>query len=125
MFKLFLIGAGGFVGAVARWSLSDLAAKLLGGKFPFGTLIVNVAGCFFIGLLLYYAEEKQSLSDHAKLFLVTGLLGALTTFSTFGHETVQLIRNSHYALAGASVLGNLVLGLLAVGLGLLAARAAL
>jgi CrcB protein len=88
---MLLIGGG--LGAVSRYSVSVLAARYIGTRLPWGTLIANMAGCFLIGVLFALADRARFLTPLARLFLMTGFLGALTTFSTFALETVQSIRN--------------------------------
>jgi fluoride exporter len=115
--QILLVGAGGFVGAVARFGVT----ALLNGKsdhaqpaFPWGTLTANVLGCLLISVLFAVAEQRQSISDEARLVLATGFLGSFTTFSTFGYETVALLRGGHSGMALGYMSANLVLGLLAV-----------
>ena len=117
LFKLLIVGLGGFIGAVARYSLSGLIHRYWTTGFPVGTLIVNVLGCFVIGGFLYYVESRAALPPTLRLFAGIGILGAFTTFSTFGYETAQLIGERQMWYAALNVLGNMVLGLVAVWLG--------
>ena len=94
MVKLLIIGLGGFVGAICRYGLGGWVQRLTGGTFPYGTLVVNVTGCFLIGFLLMLFEQRQLFSPTTRLFLTVGILGAFTTFSTFGYETLELLRSS-------------------------------
>ena len=112
-----LVGVGGFLGALARWGLTLLSQRVLGEGFPAGTLICNLLGCFLIGGVLALLEGGEHLSAHARLFLVTGLLGSLTTFSTFGAETLELAQGSEWGKAAGYLFGNVVIGLAAVALG--------
>jgi CrcB protein len=114
MIELLCVGCGGFLGAVARYGLSGLVHRLYGGPFPAGTLLVNVLGCVAIGALMTLVEERQGLSPNARLFLLIGVLGSLTTFSTFGHETVALLRDGDTGMALLNILGSVFLGLGAV-----------
>lgn len=86
--KLALVMCGGSLGAASRYGVGLLSAKIWGTSFPWGTLIVNLVGCFFIGLLFGLADSVRFLTPDMRLLLVTGYLGALTTFSTFCLETV-------------------------------------
>lgn len=119
------VGAGGFVGAIARFqisqSLSNWSEAKYGRVWPLGTFAVNVLGCLLIGVLMALVMDKQ-LSERARLILVTGCLGSLTTFSTFGFETITLIREDRPMLGVANVAANLIVGLLAVVIGLSVAR---
>ena len=91
--KILLVMAGGSIGALSRYGVSLVAAQLLGTKFPWGTLIVNLSGCFLIGLAFTLAERGLSIMNPSiRLFFITGFFGALTTFSTFGLETVNSMR---------------------------------
>jgi len=123
MVKALLVMAGGSVGALSRYAVSLGAAKLLGTKFPWGTLIVNLSGCFLIGLAFALAERGLTVMNPSmRLFFVTGYLGALTTFSAFGMETVSSLREGSYVVALSNILANNVLGTALVFLGILAGR---
>ncbi len=112
-----MVGIGGGLGALARYGLSSLVQGR-GAGFPWGTLAVNAIGCFLIGLLF------ERLSDGKKPFVVVGVLGGFTTFSAFGHETVELVRDGRPGLALANAGLNVLLGVGAVLLGRAAAAAA-
>ncbi|MBW2219164.1 MAG: fluoride efflux transporter CrcB [Deltaproteobacteria bacterium] len=83
---------GGGMGAVCRYSISLLAVKYLGTRFPWGTLFANLVGCFLIGIIFALIDRTRFLSPLMRLFFMTGFLGALTTFSTYALETVQAVR---------------------------------
>jgi len=117
MLKLLIVGMGGFIGAVARYGLSGLVHRYGGDAFPWGTLVVNVTGCFLIGGLIYLAADRAVLSPNTRLFLLIGVLGAFTTFSTFGYETLELLRDRSFWPALANVGANVVIGVFAVWLG--------
>jgi len=87
--QLLLIMCGGGLGAVSRYSIGLLAVRLGGASFPWGTLIANLSGCFLIGVLFALAERVRLLTPDMRLFLITGFLGALTTFSSYALETVN------------------------------------
>lgn len=115
--QLLVVGVGGFVGAVARHGLSSVTHRAVGHDYPAGTLLVNALGCLLIGVVLYFALERGQVSDTAKLLIVTGFLGSLTTFSTFGHETLDLLRQGRSWVAMTNVAANVVIGLIAVAAG--------
>lgn len=116
--NLILIGLGGFLGAISRYLLSGLIHRLYSsGLFPAGTLVVNVIGCLVIGMLMGLIEEKSLFGASVRFFFVVGFLGAFTTFSSFGYETVELLRNSQVSLAGLNLIANFSLGIGAVLLG--------
>ncbi len=103
---LFAVGAGGFVGAISRFLLSTGIQKLTGSSFPYGTMGVNVLGSFLIGFLFLYFE--QAIAPAQKALVITGLLGALTTFSTFSLETVLMLQSQLYIKAFANVSLNAI-----------------
>lgn len=112
--KLMLIAAFGAVGAVARYLTNVACVRLLGERFAFGTLAVNVVGCFLIGLAMYVSvHHPRVMSEWTHAALTTGFLGALTTFSTFGYETLHYLESDRVTLAALNVVANLSLGLLA------------
>ena len=117
---IFAVGAGGFLGAISRFLLATGAQKLTGSIFPYGTLTVNVLGSFIIGFLFLYFE--QTVSPTQKALLITGFLGALTTFSTFSLETVLMLQNSLYIKALTNVSLNAALSIGATLLGMMVFR---
>ena len=117
MDKLLAVGLGGFLGAVARYSLSELAHRLVQTAFPLGTLLVNTVGCLLVGVVLGLIEDRQLFAPATRLFLTVGILGGLTTFSAFGYETVELLKTGGTKLAVLNVLANVALGLSAVVVG--------
>lgn len=119
--KLIYIAAGGAVGAVARYAVSGLALRWLGESFPWGTLCVNMVGSLVLGLLAGIADIA-TMSPAVRLFAMIGLLGAFTTFSTFSLETVEMLRDRQYLLAGANLAVSCLLGIAAVFVGFFAAR---
>lgn len=114
MWELLAVGCGGFVGAVARWGLSGWIRGLHDGGFPWGTYAANMLGCLLIGLTFALVEARPEWPPHVRLFFLVGLLGAFTTFSTFGHETLDLINSGAWAGALLNVFGSVTVGLLAV-----------
>jgi CrcB protein len=115
MTKLLLVGMGGFVGSILRYTLGELVHGTM--RIPAGTLAVNVIGCLFIGVVGGWSENHSFLGQSARLFLMVGILGGFTTFSAFGYETMHLARNRELAIALANILLQVALGLVAVWLG--------
>ncbi len=117
---LFAVGTGGFFGAVSRFALSSWIQKLTGASFPYGTLTVNVLGSFVIGFLLLYFE--QSVAPQQKALIMTGFLGALTTFSTFSLETVLMLQEHFYLKALSNLSLNVLFCVSATLLGMMLFR---
>jgi CrcB protein len=115
---LLSVGTGGFIGAILRFTLSGWVQKASVSTFPFGTLSVNILGSFLIGFLFLYFQHINLSPNHKALF-ITGMLGALTTFSTFSLDTVLLIQNEFYTKALYNVLLNLLFSIGATVLGMM------
>ena len=121
--QLIAIAAGGAAGAVCRHLVNLACARWLGSHFAFGTMVVNVAGCFLIGLLVALRTADSPRWDElTHSALTVGFLGALTTFSTFGFETARFFENAQHHLGLMNIAGNMVFGLLAVVGGLQVGR---
>mgnify|MGYP006301804671 CR=1 FL=1 len=112
MFKIISIGIGGFAGAIGRYLITDSIHNLFKVSFPLGTLIANLLGCFLLGFIYTITLEKQILNPTLKTGLTTGMLGALTTFSTFTYETLVLFENKEPILALSNILISVTLGLI-------------
>jgi CrcB protein len=110
--KLLLLALAGGFGALARYGLAGLVQRWGGVEFPWGTLVVNVAGCFLFGVVWAIAAERMAISPELRVIVLTGFLGSFTTFATFMSETYQLLASSEWLPA----LGNLALTNI-VGLG--------
>lgn len=123
MIIYLLIAAGGAFGSVARYWLSGLTADHLGATFPWGTLLVNVTGSFVIGFFFTLTGPggRVFASDNARQFVMTGVLGGYTTFSSFSLQTLNLARDGEWLQAGANTLGSVAACFVAVWLGHLAA----
>jgi len=119
---LFAVGCGGFIGAIGRYALSGLAYRLFGAKFPYGTLFVNIIGCFLIGFTVTITENRFLISPNMRAFLSIGLIGAFTTFSTFGYESIALLRDGSQFAAIANIIYSVLNGLAAVYFGIVVAR---
>lgn len=120
--NLLLLMAGGCVGAVARFAVGELSKSIWGVSFPYGTLIVNLAGCLLIGFLFGLGERTELMTPQIRLLLITGFLGALTTFSSYALESVLLGGSGAYLSAVLNFFLNNVGGFALVVLGLQCAR---
>lgn len=116
MFNIVAVGLGGFIGAILRYSISSWSAKL-SHTFPFGTLFVNVLGGLLIGLIMEISFNTYYINPTMRIFLTTGLMGGLTTFSTFSYETVGMLASSHFGLGMVNIVANLCLSLMGVWAG--------
>ncbi|MSS72628.1 MAG: fluoride efflux transporter CrcB [Candidatus Latescibacteria bacterium] len=116
MNRLLLVGTGGFIGSVLRYLASGFVQQGT-VQFPYGTLAVNLAGCLTIGFLSELAEAYGVFTPETRSFVFVGILGGFTTFSAFGNETVNLLRDGEGLLALANVGAHVVLGLGAVWAG--------
>lgn len=113
---LLYIAVGGAAGALARYGLGGWVQDRAGFGFPWGTLVVNVLGCLLIGFALRYVEAAR-MSAEVRAFVGVGVLGAFTTFSTFGYETVALLEEGAWGRAAGYTFGSLLLGVAAVFVG--------
>ncbi len=105
--KWMILILGGALGTLTRYGLSTLALRWWGSRFPYGTLLVNILGCFIIGAAAAFSAAKFSLNPQWRLFLMAGFCGALTTFSTFILETDLLVKDIHFLAALMNILCNI------------------
>ena len=118
MGKLLLAGLGGFIGSALRYAVGGYVQyRSRSIYFPYGTLAVNLIGCFAIGFLSYLAETRGVFTAESRTLVFIGIIGGFTTFSAFGNETMNLWRDGQNALAGANIAAHLVFGLGAVWIG--------
>ena len=122
MQSFFLVGIAGAAGAVSRYGIGLMAERSLGSHFAFGTLLVNVLGCLALGFLLELDRGTALVTHPLRMLLAVGFLGAFTTFSTFGYETLRYLQEGASHLALLNVSSNLLLGLGAVWVGFISAR---
>jgi CrcB protein len=122
MRKTILVGAGGFIGSVLRYLISGYIQQLMkSAAFPYGTLAVNIAGCLAIGFLSQLAETYGFFTAESRVLIFIGILGGFTTFSTFGYETMNLLRAGENLSALANIGVHIIFGLGAVWIGRLLA----
>ena len=120
--QYLVMSLGGILGANARYLLGTWIAQRYGTSFPYGTLVINVSGSFVIGLFLTLIAERFVLHPNWRLFFAVGFLGAYTTFSTFSYESVVLLQNGAWRLGLVNMVGSVVLGPIAVVIGMAVAR---
>ena len=118
------VALGGAIGSAARYGVNVWSGRAFGAEFPWHTLIVNVAGCFVMGLLAGLMALKLNVSQEARAFLTTGILGGFTTFSAFSLDVALLVERKAFAAAGAYAAASVLISLAAVFAGLGLARAA-
>jgi len=109
---IVFIGAG--LGGVLRYWGSNIVYKFLPSTFPYGTLAVNILGCFIIGIVMYYFNNNDLISPKWRIFLTVGFCGGLTTFSAFSYETISLLKEREFLFAGLNVFANVIITLLAL-----------
>ncbi len=117
MKTLLLIGTGGFIGSVARYLTSKYIQDQLALSFPIGTLIVNIIGCFTLGVIYGLMERGEILSQDARIFLTIGFCGGFTTFSTFAYENVSLLRDGNFIQTALYIALSVFAGIIALYLG--------
>ncbi|MDR3562413.1 MAG: fluoride efflux transporter CrcB [Negativicutes bacterium] len=123
MMKIMVVAIGGSIGAAARYIVSVWAAERFGSDFPYGTLIVNVVGCFIIGAFMVLVTERVIANPYWRLLVAVGFVGGLTTFSSFGFETLKLVEDAQLSWAMYNILTNFIFGFFATWLGMTVARA--
>ena len=116
LYLIVFLGAG--IGGALRHGVNVGAARLWGVGFPYGTLIVNIAGAFLMGLFAGYFAFRPGIGQHARLFLTTGILGGFTTFSAFSLDTALLIERHSYGLAAGYMVGSVAASVSALFFGL-------
>ncbi|NOZ13528.1 MAG: fluoride efflux transporter CrcB [Acidobacteria bacterium] len=119
--RILVIAAGGGLGAILRYLLSEAVYRISGPTFPWGTLTVNLVGCYLIGLAWQYSEMFL-VSSGIRIFILTGVLGAFTTFSTFSLETLTLLRDGEIKMAVSNQILSVAFGLILVIAGTLTVR---
>lgn len=122
MNKWLGLAVGGVLGTFARYALAGLVYRVLGTNFPYGTMVVNLLGCFLVGLFATLADEKFLLGPEARMLLMIGFCGAFTTFSTFILESANLLRDGEVIQAFVNVVGSVVVGFIVFWMGSLVAK---
>jgi CrcB protein len=109
--NLFLVAIGGALGSVSRFVISTLVLRTTGWLFPAGTFVVNLVGCLVFGAIIGVAEQRVVLTMEARAFLLSGVLGGFTTFSSYTFESFVLLRDGQWVVAACNIVGQVVAGL--------------
>ncbi|OGQ60554.1 MAG: chromosome condensation protein CrcB [Deltaproteobacteria bacterium RIFCSPLOWO2_02_FULL_53_8] len=121
--KILLIALAGALGTLARWWISGAAQKAAGGVFPWGTFAVNMLGCFLFGAIWSAAEERMLIGPVARIVILSGFMGAFTTFSSYMFETAALMRDSQWLYAFGNIALQNITGIIFIALGFALGRA--
>jgi len=122
LLNLLLVALGGAFGSVARYALSTFVLRASGTLFPLGTFAVNLLGCLVFGVITGAAEQRVALTPASRAFLLVGVLGGFTTFSSYAFESFALLRDGQLLPAAVNIVGQVVAGLAGVWLGVALAR---
>jgi fluoride exporter len=122
LLNLLLVAAGGAIGSVARYLLSTFVLRQTGSLFPLGTFAVNLVGCVVFGVIAGAAEQRIPLAPESRLFVLVGILGGFTTFSSYAFESVSLVRDGQLLAASINIIGQVAAGLAGMWLGMAAGR---
>lgn len=116
-YAIILVGFGGFLGSISRFLVSYFAEKYWGNSFPWGTLIVNISGCFVIGILFgLWSRGNVNVMDNR--LWITGFCGGFTTFSTFSQDSLRLLQQEHFMAFLLYMIGSVIIGILATYIGM-------
>jgi fluoride exporter len=120
--KVLWLSLAGAFGTVSRFALCEAAAKLDVAPVPLGTFAVNIIGSFLFGLIYASADRKLNMTPETRVIILTGFMGAFTTFSAFAFETAKMMRASQWVFAAGNIMGQVTLGIMALGIGVLVGR---
>lgn len=123
MLKYVMVGIGGFLGAIARFWLGGYVGDRMGSRFPWGTFIINCSGSFVIGFIITLLAERTHWSPNWRYLIPVGFVGAYTTFSTFEYETLRAMQDGNFVIAALNIVLSVVLGFVAVWMGVVAGQA--
>ena len=122
MTKYWMVGLGGFLGSIARFWLGSYITYRMGARFPYGTFVINMSGSFLIGVVVTLLAERAHWSPNLLYLIPIGFIGAYTTFSTFELEAFRSVRSGDLLLALLNVILSVIVGFIAVWLGVIAGR---
>lgn len=122
MSKFLWVGLGGFAGSIARYALGVWIYDRMGTRFPYGTFVINITGCFLIGVILTVLDSRVGVPPAWRLAIPIGFIGAYTTFSTFEYETFRSVQGGQASIGLLNIALSVIVGYFAVWLGVMAAR---
>jgi len=122
MMKYVMVGLGGCIGALLRFWLGGYISNRMGSRFPYGTFVINITGSFLIGFILTLLAERTHWSPNWRYLIPIGFIGAYTTFSTFEYETLRSLQDGEVLMAGLNVSLSVIVGFVAVWLGMVMGR---
>ena len=122
MTKIILLFCAGGLGSLSRYLLSGILQRAINISFPIGTYLVNIIGCFMFGLIWAYAQDRLSLSPEFRVIILTGFMGAFTTFSTFIFESAALLDSAQWPYFLLNVVGQIITGVILLKFGLTLGR---
>ena len=120
--KLLWLSLAGACGTLSRYTLCELASKTKCGSLPLGTFTVNILGCFLFGVVYALAQKGVNISHDTRVILLTGFMGAFTTFSALAFDTANLLKTSQWLFAIGNVSAQMILGIVALGAGVMIGR---
>lgn len=120
--NLLLIAIGGAIGSLLRFLVSTFVLRASGSMFPVGTFAVNLLGCAAFGVIVGAADQRVAISPETRAFLLVGVLGGFTTFSSYAYESFALLRDAQFAAAGVNIVGQVVAGMVGLWIGYVAAH---
>jgi CrcB protein len=121
--KYWMVGIGGFAGAIARFAVGSYIGNRIGSRIPYGTFVINISGSFLIGLILTVLAQRTGASPNWRYLIPIGFIGAYTTFSTFEYETLRNVQDGQVLIALGNVGLSVIAGFAAVWMGVIAGRA--
>jgi len=122
MTKYWMVGIGGFIGAIARFWLGGYISNKLGTRFPYGTFVINCTGSFLIGFILTLLAERTHWSPNWRYLIPVGFIGAYTTFSTFEYETFRSMQDGEFLIASLNVGLSVIVGFISIWLGVITGK---